>query len=239
MADRDEQLVRELRLLGRSTASAASTDAERMAAAVVASLPEPAEPWLTPRRLALVVAALLVALVAMPPVRAAVADWLGFGGVRVELGVAEDGNAQPPPAVEGRSDVAEAASRVDFQVLLPEELGRPVGVEVSADGRVVSMTWTVDGSVVRLDQFDGTLDFAMAKQSPGVQYAAVGEVDALWFLEPHEVVVLDADGTRREESARLAGHTLIWPHGSTTLRLEGDLELSEAVTVAGSARPVG
>ncbi len=240
MADRDEQqLVRELRLLGRSTASAASTDADRMATAVVASLPGPAEPWLTPRRLALVVAALLVALLAMPPVRAAVADWLGFGGVRVELGVAEDGEAQPPPAVEGRSEVAEAASRVDFQVLLPEELGRPVGLEVSADGRLLSMTWSVDGSVVRLDQFDGTLDFAIAKQSPAVQYAAVGQVDALWFEEPHEVVLLDRDGTRRTETARLAGHTLIWPNGRTTLRLEGELDLAEAVAVAESARPVG
>ena len=36
------------------------------------------------------------------------------------------------------------------------------------------------------------------------------------------------DGTRRTESARLAGHTLIWQDGGTTLRLEGDLSLERA-----------
>ena len=41
-----------------------------------------------PRRrlVALAVGAVLLALLATPPVRAAVADWFGFGGVRVERG---------------------------------------------------------------------------------------------------------------------------------------------------------
>jgi hypothetical protein len=135
--------------------------------------------------------------------------------------------------------VAQAADSVSFPVLAPRALGRPDAVEVAADRRLVSMTWSLDGSVVRLDQFDGTLDFTVAKQSPTVQYAAVGEADALWFEEPHEVALLDPDGTRRSASARLAGHTLIWPSGATTLRLEGELGLAEAVAIAESARPVG
>jgi hypothetical protein len=238
MADGDEQLLVELRMLGRSAMPAAA-DPERMAAAVVAALPTPRESRLTGRRLALVAVALLVALLAVPPVRAAVAEWLGFGGVRVELGDPGAGNAPPPPAAIGRSDLEEAAGRVTFAVLTPRRLGPPTGVEVAPDGRMVSMTWVVDGSVVRLDQFDGTLDFAMAKRSPGVQYAAVRPVDALWFEEPHEVVLLEPDGSRRAETARLAGHTLIWPRGRTTLRLEGDLALAEAVAIAESAAPVG
>jgi hypothetical protein len=52
------------------------------------------------------------------------------------------------------------------------------------------------------------------------------------------VVLLDPDGSRRTETARLAGHTLIWPRGDTTLRLEGDLTLEEAVRIAESAMPV-
>jgi hypothetical protein len=134
--------------------------------------------------------------------------------------------------------VEEAADAVAFPVLAPAALGPPDGVEVADDGRTVSMTWTVDGSVVRLDQFDGTLDFTMAKQSREVQYAAVGSADALWFEEPHEVVLLDPDGEQRTETARLAGHTLIWPDGATTLRLEGELDLAEAVAIAESASPV-
>ena len=45
------------------------------------------------RRIALVVAAVLLALLATPPVRAAVADWFGFGGVLVERG--SPGTAPP------------------------------------------------------------------------------------------------------------------------------------------------
>ena len=240
MADSDEQqLLAELRTLGRS-AGPATADPDRMAAAVVAALPTPREPRLTRRRLAMVVVALLLALFATPSVRAEVADWLGFGGVRVELGDPGGGTTAPPPAAVAEGpDAAEAARQVAFAVLAPKRLGPPTGVEVAPDGRMVSMTWTVAGSVVRLDQFDGMLDFAMAKRSPEVQYAAVGTVDALWFEEPHEVVVLEPDGSRRAETARLAGHTLIWPHGTTTLRLEGDLSLEEAVAIAESARPVG
>jgi hypothetical protein len=47
--------------------------------------------------------------------------------------------------------------------------------------------------------------------------------------------VLDADGTKRTETARLAGHTLIWEHGTTALRLEGDLTLDRAIQIAESA----
>ncbi len=101
------------------------------------------------------------------------------------------------------------------------------------------MSWSGDpDGVVRLDQFDGRFDFSLAKRAPGVFYASVGGTDALWFEEPHEVVLLEPDGTRRTESARLAGHTLIWQDGNTTLRIEGDLALERAVEIAESAVPV-
>jgi len=101
---------------------------------------------------------------------------------------------------------------------------------------MVSMSWTSgpDG-VVRLDQFGATLDFSVLKRTPSVHYTAVGGSDALWFEEPHEVVLLNPDGTQRTESARLAGHTLIWLDGDTTLRLEGDLTLQRAVEIAESS----
>jgi len=46
-----------------------------------------------------------------------------------------------------------------------------------------------------------------------------------------------ADWLSPTESARLAGHTLIWPVGHLTLRLEGDLPLERAVEIAESAAP--
>ncbi len=232
-----ERLAADLRVLGRS-AALPPVNRDRLAARVSRALPPAQEPRTRPRRLALVALAVLAALLATPAVRAAVADWFGFAGVRVERGDT-GGPASPPPVLRGGPGVQRAAAEVSFAVLAPKVLGGPAGVEVSPDRRVVSMTWRGEGGVVRLDQFDGGLDFSIAKRSPQVGFAAVDGVDALWFEEPHEVVLIDADGTRRTESARLAGHTLIWPRGSTTLRLEGDLSLDEAVRIAESAVPVG
>ena len=101
--------------------------------------------------------------------------------------------------------VAEAADLVGFTPLVPTELGEPDAVEVSADRVFVSMSWDTSAGPVRLDQFDGRLDFRIAKTSPGVQYASVAGVDALWFEEPHEVVILDEQDLPRTETARLAG----------------------------------
>jgi hypothetical protein len=187
------------------------------------------------RRVGLVAVAVLVALVATPPVRAAVVEWFGFAGVRIEQGPDRGDQAPPPPTVEGTMSVAEAADLVGFALLVPDQLGQPDGVEVSADRVMVSMSWSTVAGPVRLDQFDGRLDFTMAKTSPGAEFVAVSGGDAIWFERPHEVVVLDDQDNPRTESARLAGQTLIWPRGDTTLRLEGDLTREEAVAIAESA----
>ncbi len=191
------------------------------------------------RRIALVVAAVLIALLATPPVRAAVADWFGFGGVVVEHGSPGPGPAPPPPEVPGgQSRWQRPGMRSTSPCGCRRSSGTPDGVEVSADRRIVSMSWSGDpDGVVRLDQFDGRFDFSLAKRAPDVIYASVGGTDALWFEEPHEVVLLEPDGTRRTESARLAGHTLIWQDGDTTLRIEGELALERAVEIAESAVP--
>ena len=195
------------------------------------------------RRVALAVAVAigLLALLAAPPVRAAVADWFGFGGVKVERGDVGTPTADPtPPAVAPGTSVADAVSMVRFTVSVPDALGQPDGVEVSDDRRMVSMSWDTDEEgVLRLDQFDAALDFSVLKVARNVHYAAVDDIDALWFEEPHEVALLEPDGTQVTQSARLAGHTLIWMVDGVTLRLEGDVELSRAVEIAESVAPVG
>lgn len=190
----------------------------------------------TRRRAVVVVAALFLALLAAPPVRAAVADWLGFAGVSVRLDPTPGPSvASPPPTVDTATDIDDAGKMVAFVPGLPAALGRPQGVEVSDDRRLLSMSWTdgLDG-VVRLDQFDGRLDYSFAKRSPGVEFTSVDGAPAMWFAEPHAVVVLNPDGTSRTETARLAGHTLIWEFGGTAMRLEGDLRLTRAIEIARS-----
>ena len=258
-----DDLVADLTALGRvidqSAASGLSTQGTtELATAVmdrVATLPVPAPATASKRRswtrrlsgslesrrrrIAVAVVAVLLAMLATPPVRATVVDWFGFAGVLVERGSPATDPAPPPPEVAAEQALSEAAELVDFTPLVPESLGPPDGVEVSADRRVLSMSWsTADEGVLRVDQFAADLDFTIAKRAPGVQYARVGGSDALWFEEPHEVVLLEADGSRRTESARLAGHTLIWQDGGTTLRLEGDLDLARAVEIANSATPI-
>jgi hypothetical protein len=185
------------------------------------------------------VVAVLVALAATPPVRATVTDWFGFAGVVVEKGPDLGDEAPPPPEVKPTTSLESAAEQVGFAPLVPAELGPPHAVEVSDDHVMVSLAWSTGAGPVRLDEFDGSLDYTIAKTSPGVTFANVAGTDALWFERPHEVVVLDEHGNRREESARLAGHTLIWPVGDLTLRLEGDLTLDRAVEIAESVAPPG
>jgi hypothetical protein len=188
------------------------------------------------RRTAVAVAAVLLSLLAAPPVRAAVADWFGFAGVIVREDSGQGpSTAAPPPTAGPGMTLDQAAQLVSFTPVVPAALGDPDGVEVSADRRVLSVTWSHgrDGTV-RLDQFDGQLDYTVAKTTPGVEFVTVAGDFALWFDEPHEVVMLNPDGTRRTETARLAGHTLIWVRGSTTLRLEGDVSQRRALAIAGS-----
>jgi hypothetical protein len=234
-ADPRDLLVADLLTLGRTVRTPEPDP--RLVDLVLARLADGPTPRRVARRRVLVAAAVvLLALLVTPPVRAAVADWFGFGGVVVRHDPSPPASTAPPPPTAGASmSVAQAVALVTFPVALPVQLGPPQGVEVSADRRVLSTTWTggADGDL-RLDQFDGSLDYTFAKSAPGVEFTEVSGDLALWFDAPHEVVVLAPDGTRRTETARLAGHTLIWERAGTTLRLEGDLTLARALAIAGT-----
>jgi hypothetical protein len=256
---RDPALVADLRALGASVAAAGEDSVALLTDGVMARLAAPAPasppPWRERvgaflarrrRRLAVAVVVVVLALTGVPAVRAAVADWFGFGGVRVRLEPGAPATPSPspspsaPPSVPAAAvgSVAAAREQVRFDVLVPGALGPPSGVEVSADRRVVSMSWTVPGAgVVRLDQFDGRLDYTFAKTAPGVEFTTVGGDFAMWFDRPHQVQWLAAGVPEQPRSSppRLAGRTLIWQAGETTLRLEGDLDLPRAREIADSA----
>lgn len=225
-----DQLVRDLVALGRGADVPPSDGVEALVMRRVADAPPRVGWWTRQRRVvAIVVAAVVLGLLAAPPVRAAVADWFDFFGVRVERGGSGGDPAPPPPGVTGDDPAS-----VGFQVYVPAELGEPDGVEVSGDGRIVSMSWTTEDGVVRLDQFDGRLDWSMAKRALEVLFVDVSGSDALWFDDAHEVWII---GEGEPHAPRLAGHTLIWPVGDTTLRLEGDLDVETATEIAESVEP--
>jgi hypothetical protein len=241
-------LIEELRALADAVPAPSPAIGDAMADVVLARLPairRRHRPLLLRRRLVIIAAAVvaaLAALLAAPPVRAVVRDWFGFGGVHVRITpTPAPTTAPPPPTVAPNASMAQATAALGFTPLVPAELGPPDAVQVSADRRLVSMSWTGgrDGTV-RLDEWAAELDGLAAKTARGVRFTTVDGNFALWFDAPHEVVLATDDhGGTRTEPPRLAGHTLIWQTPRATLRLEGHLTFERALEIASSSRPAG
>ncbi|CRK56561.1 hypothetical protein [Alloactinosynnema sp. L-07] len=245
-----DPLIRDLRALGASLP--APEPAAELTAAVlarVATEPVPVKAgrfrrivwWARARWRALV--SLLTGLVLVgaltPPVRAAVAEWFGFGAVEIRTSTGAGPSTAPaPPTALGAVTLDQARTMVAFDVVVPEALGPPAATWVSADRVAVSMSWTggPDGPV-RLDQVGQRLaPYFVKTVYDEVEFTSVGGAEALWLPRPHHIVVQAPDGSQRTEPARLAGRTLIWQSGNVTLRLEGDLDRERAVAIAESAR---
>lgn len=234
-----EPLAEELRDLARAV-KIPPLDADALTARTMAQLAEPAgtttagRRWIAiPRRrwqaLAGAVAGLIIVLALTPPVRAAVADWFG---VIVRSGAPAE--SEPVPPAEPSLSFTEARELVGFEPIEPRTLGSPDGVEVSPDGRVLSMTWTdSDGGVIRLEQFSGVEPTFLKESQRAAEMVDVGRTTALWFDGPHHVVRLDEAGREYIETARSAGPTLILPVGDVTVRIEG-LDRSAAIDTARS-----
>ncbi|MFF3321469.1 hypothetical protein [Streptomyces sp. NPDC002889] len=266
-----EALAEELRGLGhgiRIPDVDGGTMAERVLAQLLADrVPTPAVPapgrarravrWLIRRWrvLSISLSGVLVVLVLTPPVRAAVADWFGFGGVEVRY----DPSAPPRagaavPWCHAPVSLAEAERRVGFRPRVPGALRAPdaVSVTVGPEGRsVVSLCWSEGGRTVRLDEFAARLDPGFVKQArlmprwvtldSGSGTAAGGGAEVrtgLWFAEPHllRFGMTDARGNDWVRDERTAGPTLLWTSedARTTLRLEGVASLQRATDIAGS-----
>ncbi|MDT9698990.1 hypothetical protein [Streptomyces sp. P17] len=265
-------LPEELRSLGRSLDRPGSDGAETMVERVLGQIlaeqiPVPvAEPagagarlrsarrWTRARwrSLTAVLCGLVTVLVLTPPVRAAVFDWFGFGGVEVRY----DPSARPSasaevPRCEGSVSLAQAERRAGFEPVLPPELGAPDAVTVTGEPRgrfLVSLCWQVDGRTIRLDEFSARLDTGFIKtvrEQP--EWITLGGASvpepALWFARPHLLSfwLVGADGSPYTRKERTAGPTLLWMRGTSaaddrtlTLRLEGVTSKERAVEIAKS-----
>lgn len=177
---------------------------------------------------------LLASGVVASPVGATIREWFGFHGVAVTSGDPVTGSPTVPPA-GGGEDLDRAAEGAGFTPVVPEALGAPDDVEVSDDGAVVSLSWSTEQGTVRLDEFRGTIEPLFWKTAPDAEHASVAGGDALWIPTAHEVTVVGSTGDVRQLPSRLAAPTLVWVEGELTLRLEGDLDLAQAVAIAESA----
>lgn len=228
-------LERELRALGRHLDVRPAPD---VTPAVRTRLRAPA-PRRTPvLRYALVILlVLLSAVLAVPPVRAAVVEFFRIGGVEIHQ---ESG--PPLPSTPVRTDrlvpdLDEAQRLTGILARPPELLGPPEEIRV-IEGRVVSLGYrpTADRPAIRLDVVVGTLEPVFQKYLQFRDAVRV-DVDGVpgWFVPgPHELVYVDAGGNPRHESARLAAPALIWHRAGTTYRLEGALPGARLAAIAGS-----
>ncbi|MEU0032523.1 hypothetical protein [Streptomyces sp. NPDC006333] len=271
------RLAEELRALGRSLDGPGASGDESMAERVlerilaeripvpVAVRPGPGERVRAVRRwvrlrgrvLAAGLCGLLTVLVLTPPVRAAVVDWFGFGGVEVRY----DPSAVPSPGAEvpgcGPSlTLAEAGRRAGFTPLVPDDLGVPDAVTVTPEPKVrflMTLCWREHGHTIRLDEYPAGLDMGFAKtvreppewvllggdgsgSGDGSGDAGLGD-PALWFPRPHLLSfwLIGASGDRFTRSERTAGPTLLWMRaGEVTLRLEGVASKARATEIAQS-----
>jgi hypothetical protein len=231
-------LERELQLLGPSIDW---PDAPDVSSAVMARIAE-ASPRRAPRRrLALALAVLLAALLAVlavPPARTAILDWLGVGGARI-VQVDELPTAPTTPGIEFLGDritLEQARERAGFPFAgPPDDAGAPDEVRV-APGTRVTYVW-LDGERARLliTQFPGSAtDPGLVKKHVGqqtdVERLEVDRYPAIWLAGgPHVVYFLAPTGDVREDVGWLAGNTLLVDREGTTVRIEGRLTRAQAV----------
>src|SRR5215213_664091 len=241
-----------------------------VAGAVMGRLHAPASPRFLSRRLAWSLTVILVlcsSLMLIPPVRAAVIEFIQIGVVRIfrpeptplappnqeppstrALGTATPGPTVPSlipmlESVAGEMTLEAAQQIADYPILLPSyppDLGQPDYVFVQeAEGAMTILVW-------------------MQPQQPDQVWMSLHFIPAgSWAIKKMEPSILQ-ETTVNDQSAIWAvgpyplqfsngkmdfvrlinGHVLIWTEGEITYRLETDLSLEEALKIAESLEPI-
>lgn len=199
-----------------------------------------------PRRwvlaVALAVLALLGATLAIPDARSALFRILHIGGERIEF-VDELPAVPPTPAVDldvvlgQRVTLEEARREAGFDLRGLEET--PDRVYLGDRGTV----WFLYGTPERVRLLVAQTPLLLVDQQLILKKLAgpdtrveqvVVDGSTGYFLSgaPHLVLLLDANGSVVEESARLAKNVLVWESGGVAYRLEGDFGKEDALRLA-------
>jgi hypothetical protein len=221
----------------------------------------PRAPWYQ-SRWALAAAAVVIALTALlayNPTRDAIANWVNVHVLFQRVHVLPTPSPQPPGplgkrlGLGGQTTPADAQKSVAWSVMIPMSLGTPdevylqlppdgapqgevtlvystrPGIPVSGETGVAVLITEARGGVT--DQFFGKM------LGPGttLEEVTVRGRHGYWVTgSPHMFVFLDATGTIRPETMRLATNTLILDEGGTVVRIEGNLTKAQALEIAAS-----
>lgn len=223
----------------------------------------PPRPWRRRLGLILAAAAALVAIVlGVPPIRTAVAHWLGIQGVVIS----PLNSLSPSPAVPSapstsslgatlglgqRSTLDGARRAAGFTVVVPQALGSPDAVYLRQDlGPVVTLVYAQrsglppshqTGVGLVITEFLGAADPMLIQKFIGpdttVTAVTVDGGAGLWLGgAPHQLGYVLADGSVVGDTLRLAGPTLAFERGDVTIRIEGAIGEAQALAIAHSLR---
>jgi hypothetical protein len=195
--------------------------------------------------IALAVAAVVVgALMAVPGTRAAILEFFGLRGVRIE-------RVETLPTVPKNADLnlgarvslERAEELAPFEVVVPERLGDPDEVYFSdfPPGGMVSFVYgSAEEPRALFTQFRASVrDVFFKKVEAGTDVESLtidGQPGFYLSGEPHVFAFVDQNGQYNQETIRLVGNVLIWERDALTLRLEGDITRDEALRIAHSVR---
>jgi hypothetical protein len=219
-----------------------------------------AAPWGRWQTWAAAAALILAMLLAVPPVRASVLEFLRIGAVRIFLAESTPTSFPTAPTVgtpgpiastplasaldlAGETTLAQARQQTAFAIRLPsypQDLGQPDRVFVQdLGGTAVVLVWmdANNRGQVRLSLHElGPGIDVQKKQPPAIERITVRGQPAVWTAGPYMLEIYSGKPGEHEEAARrlVTGHVLVWAEGEITYRLETDLPLDEAVRVAES-----
>lgn len=193
---------------------------------------------------AAVLAAVVAAVLAVSPdARSRVLDWLRIGGVEIRR--TDD---LPPVPLRAEPDfgepvtLEEARRRVDFSVLLPDELEEPDRVyhREYPPGGAVTLVWgTAAQPRLALTEWAGRVvePVVLKLIPPGTRadVMTVGEGTGVWLHgAPHVLFVHPPGGGEESEELYLAGNVLVWEVGDRSYRIEAAVSRDEALEIARS-----
>lgn len=208
---------------------------------------------------AVVAVAILAALLAYPPSRDAIANWLNVRTRFQQLPQLVPLTPQPPGPIGqrlglgGASTLPDARAAVSWRVLLPSSLGDPdeVYLQPPADaptGGEVTLVYTarpgipasnLTGAAVLVTEVEGRITSDSFGKTLGegakIEEVSVAAHHGYWITgTPHIFYFIDAAGKVHYETLRLATNTLLIDEGGTIVRIEGDLTKSQALKIAAS-----
>jgi hypothetical protein len=201
----------------------------------------------------------LAALLAFPPSREAIADWVNlhtFIGRTQHLPTPTPRPSGPVGerlGLGGKTNLAASRGAVSWKVLLPLPLGQPdeVYLQLPPDGPSggeVTLVYTArpgiptsaqTGVAVLVTEARGKVNsnFFGKTVGPGttIEPVTVDGHSGYWIAgAPHVFVFIDSAGNVLYETLRLATNTLLIDEGGTIVRIEGDLTKDQATQIARS-----